>query len=94
MGPHPDRRTDRRGRARQRCASCGRFQGAGRFDATFRRPDGSERDFFGLPAWVCRPCGQLTFDGELLSLHNLIADRCVSAIGSDATLSRDIVAAA
>ena len=60
----------------------------GAFDATFRLDDGTERLCFDIPAGLCRPCGQLFIQPELIDALDLWFGRCVFAIQSDRAYAR------
>jgi hypothetical protein len=68
---------------RPRCPQCGGPLIDGRWDATFRMPDRSERQLFGIPAGLCEECAQLRIDREIFELLDLAGGRCVFAIESD-----------
>jgi hypothetical protein len=72
---------------RDRCPECDRPLYESRFDTTFRYPDGGERLCLDLVGGLCRPCGQLYVDPDVIEILDLRRGRCVFAIESDAVLS-------
>lgn len=71
------------------CPVCSRSLVSSRFDATFRLPEGDERQFFGIPASLCQACQQLYLDPDLIDLLEVPEGRCTFAIESDQVLTRE-----
>jgi hypothetical protein len=65
------------------CPSCTRPAPIGHFDLAVRRPEGGERQFFGLRAALCGPCGRLVLDRETALVYGIDELDIASAIGSD-----------
>lgn len=72
----------------ERCPECSSSIVRGTFDATFRLDDASERLCFDIPAGLCRPCGQLFIQPELIDALDLWRGHCVFAIQSDRAYAR------
>ncbi|HEX8941206.1 MAG TPA: hypothetical protein VF763_13685 [Candidatus Limnocylindrales bacterium] len=73
-------------RRARRCTECHDTLLHGRFDAAFRRPDGSELLALDLDAWVCRGCQQLLVDPALVASHGLVGVVCTMAIEAESVI--------
>ncbi len=65
------------------CLTCGRTLAWGRYEATFRLPNGHTRNLVELPGCVCGTCDMLYLDPRLIELAGLTGARCVMAIESE-----------